>query len=77
MAVWDILSRRSQDKYSPYSPRQVVVSNLNHGTIGVCLEGVSHVLFISPGHYKRALHDDGGGCVCVQYTILVIQVNLF
>ena len=40
------MSRRSQDNYSPYSPKRVVVSNLNHRTIGVCLGGV-------PRAYKR------------------------
>ena len=47
------MSRRSRDNYSPYSPRRVVVSNLNHGTIVFCLGEVSHDLSISPGDYKR------------------------
>ena len=47
--------RRSRDNYNPYSPRRAVVSNLNHGTIGICLGGVSLVLYIHQSPIKVAL----------------------
>ena len=38
---------------------------LNHGIIGVCLGGMSHVLFISPGHYKRGSGHYGFLTLCL------------
>ena len=54
---WVIMLRRSQDNYSPYSPRRAVVSNLNQGgssSIGSCLGPLSRVMYISHWAYKRA-----------------------